>query len=119
GLVKANAMGVSILLANEPTVTGASSTAITARYNSADVWTDLDDRMPNVSSELKVTSTAGFADGQRVLIWDDSGTYDWLIITHVQDDAIHLQHNTTDCSKSYDPDDNAMVALVEEVSFRY
>src|SRR5204863_6189199 len=63
------------------------------------------------SAELKVTPEAGcpnntnlcgFTEGMQVLLYDDTGSYDTMTITQVQDQAAHLQHNQQgDLSKSY------------------
>jgi hypothetical protein len=41
-----------------------------------------------------------------------------MIITQVQT-SDHLQHHTTDLSKSYDPNDDTQIAVVDEISYRY
>jgi len=90
------------------------------------------DSMPQVSSEIKVDAQpgcpevtpqdnlCGFKEGMRVLIFDDTGAYDFFTITQVQStgDEGHLQHNPTmnaspDLSKRYSEDDNARIAQVE------
>jgi hypothetical protein len=73
--------------------------------------TTISQGMPNVSAELKVTAEpgcpsgqdlCGFSDGQNVLIYDDTGSFDTMTITGVQNSALHLQHNQQgDLSKSY------------------
>ena len=40
----------------------------------------------------KHTQLCGFEDGMRVLIMDVDGTWDYVTITNVQDEALHLQH---------------------------
>ncbi len=40
----------------------------------------------------KHTQLCGFYIGQRVLIMDVDGTWDYVTITNVQDEALHLQH---------------------------
>jgi hypothetical protein len=73
--------------------------------------TTIADPMPASSAELKVTEESGcpkddplcgFTQGMTVLIYDTSGSYDTFEITEVQDNALHLQHNLDDVSKSYD-----------------
>jgi hypothetical protein len=74
--------------------------------------TSISQGMPNVSAELKVTAEpgcpsgqdlCGFTEGQNVLIYDDTGAFDTLTITAVQNAALHLQHNQQgDLSKPYD-----------------
>ncbi len=78
--------------------------------------TSISDPMPNVSAELKVygesncpldasgqtQNLCGFHIGDSVLIYDDTGAYDTMTITQVQDAAAHLQHNQQgDLSKAY------------------
>lgn len=69
------------------------------------------DKMPQPSAEVKVNAEpgcpandplCGFEEGMRVLIFDDSGSYDFFTITSVQSDALHLQHNLDNFSKAYD-----------------
>ena len=87
--------------------------AITLFYvPSTSSQTTISQGMPNVSAELKVAAEAGcpnganlcgFMQGMQVLIYDDTGAYDTMTITQVQDAAAHLQHNQQgDLSKSYD-----------------
>jgi hypothetical protein len=86
--------------------------------------------MPSTSAEIKVDSQpgcpdvtpkdnlCGFKEGMRVLIYDDTGVFDFFTITQVQSTADygHLQHNNTlnttkELSKAYDK--GARVALIE------
>lgn len=73
------------------------------------------DKMPQPSSEVKVNAEpgcpaadplCGFEQGMRVIIFDDTGSFDFFTITQVQSDALHLQHrppiNPADFSKAYD-----------------
>lgn len=96
------------------------------------------DKMPQPSSEIKTTyqlgcpldakpldALCGFKEGMRVLIFDDTGAYDFFTITQVQstgsgsstDPATgHLQHNPTmnanaDLSKAYEA--GSRIAMVE------
>jgi hypothetical protein len=57
----------------------------------------------------------GFEEGMRVVIFDDTGSWDVFTITEVQRDALHLQHRppNPDFSKRYTPDENARIAQVE------
>lgn len=73
--------------------------------------TTLSSRMPNVSSELKVTKLpncpngddlCGFEEGMDVIIFDASGNFDVFTITQVQDAAAHLQHRGQDFSIPYE-----------------
>jgi len=94
--------------------------------------TTLIEKMPQKSSELKVDAQpgcpdvtppdnlCGFKEGMRVLIFDDTGDYDFFTITQVQStgDEGHLQHNPTmnpgaELSKMYTPDEHARIAQVE------
>jgi hypothetical protein len=84
--------------------------------------TTIEAAMPNVSAELKVTDQpgcpsgqdlCGFKEGMQVLIYDDTGSFDTMTITQVQDNAGHLQHNQQGpLSKAYQP--GAKVAQVEQ-----
>jgi prepilin-type N-terminal cleavage/methylation domain-containing protein len=73
------------------------------------------DKMPQPSSEVKVNAEpgcpasdplCGFEQGMRVIIFDNTGSFDFFTITEVQSDALHLQHrppiNPADFSKAYD-----------------
>jgi prepilin-type N-terminal cleavage/methylation domain-containing protein len=93
---------------------GAYTTnAITLFYvPSTSSQTTISSAMPNTSAELKVnaepgcpasSNLCGFTVGMTVLLYDDTGAYDTMTITNVQDGgADHLQHNQQgDLSKSY------------------
>ncbi len=84
-----------------------------------------DKTMPQPSAELKVNPQpgcplkgaaadplCGFDEGDRVLIFDDTGTYDTFTITNKQEDANppHLQHRDDTLSKEYPT--NAFIAMV-------
>jgi prepilin-type N-terminal cleavage/methylation domain-containing protein len=86
------------------------------------------EKMPRPSSEVKVNAEpgcptdgpladplCGFKEGMRVLIFDDTGSFDFFTITQVQSDALHLQHrppiNPADFSKAYDV--GAVISQVE------
>jgi len=73
------------------------------------------DQMPQPSSEVKVNAEpgcpsgdplCGFEEGMRVVIFDNTGSFDFFTITQVQSDSLHLQHrppiNPADFSKAYD-----------------
>ena len=66
-------------------------------YQGTDCDTYLSAKMPNPSAELKCGSDLScFYDGMWVFIYDcDSAKGEWMEISHVQEDAFHLQHNTT------------------------
>jgi hypothetical protein len=74
--------------------------------------TTIRDAMPQNSRELKVNAQAncpenkhealcGFDEGMQVMIFDPNGAWDPLIITNVQDPALHLQFEG-DLSQSYE-----------------
>lgn len=72
--------------------------------------TTVRDPMPQPSAEIKVNAQpgcpakdllCGFKEGMMVVIFDDTGTWDPFTITHVQDNALHLQHRGQDFSKAY------------------
>jgi len=99
------------------------SDAITIFYvPSTSSQTSISQGMPNASAELKVNpesgcpngaNLCGFTEGMSVLIYDDTGAYDTMTITEVQDQAAHLQHNQQgDLSKSYDA--NAKVVQYQD-----
>lgn len=92
--------------------------------------TSLSDTMPTPSSELKVNQQpncpaddplCGFQDGQRIIIFDESGAYDDMTITQVQGAALHLQHNKSiegnTLSKSYGP--GAQIAQISQKTYYY
>lgn len=53
----------------------------------------LTDTMPQSSSELNISSTIGFADGDIVLAVGSTGLCTVMLVTQVQDAALKLQHN--------------------------
>ncbi len=90
---------------------------ITLTYRNSDCDTYLATAMPIPSAELKcATDISCFHDDQWVYIFEpDSGGGEWFLITHVQDDALHLQHNTMVLSKKYGKD--AIIVTMEQVKF--
>jgi hypothetical protein len=73
--------------------------------------TTIRDDMPQASAQLKVNAQpncppnqhdalCGFTEGMRVLIFDDTGSWDAITITSVQDEALHLGHDG-ELSKPY------------------
>jgi hypothetical protein len=97
--------------------------AITIFYvPSTSSQTSISQAMPNASAELKVNpetncpqgqNLCGFTEGMSVLIYDDTGAYDTMTVTQVQDQAAHLQHNQQgDLSKAYDA--NAKVVQYQD-----
>lgn len=99
---------------------GASDTnpdTITITYHDDGCDTYLADAMPQPSSELKcATDVSCFYDGQWVFIFEpDSGGGEFFEITHVQDDAIHLQHNTMTLSRRYGKD--AQILSLSQMKF--
>lgn len=92
--------------------------------------TSLSEPMPQPSSELKVEAQpgcpagdelCGFHDGQRIIIFDETGSYDDMTITEVQTAALHLQHNMSvdgnNLSKAYGA--GAQVAQVMQRTYYY
>jgi hypothetical protein len=92
--------------------------------------TSINEPMPTPSSELKVDAepsctgtgqplSCKFKDGMRAIIFDETGAWDDMTITEVQDAASHLQHNKAivgnTLSKSYQP--GAQVAQVLQRTF--
>lgn len=94
--------------------------AITLRWIPPNApMTTIRENMPQPSSELKVNeqincppdsplNLCGFTAPSRAVIFDDTGSLDVFTITHVQDDALHLQHrplsgsaSPNDLSKKY------------------
>ena len=66
--------------------------------------TSIRDNMPNTASQLKVNAQAncppdqqnalcGFKEGMRVVIFDQSGAFDPITITSVQDAALHIGYD--------------------------
>jgi hypothetical protein len=77
---------------------------------STSAQTTISAAMPATSAELKVDNPpncppkdlCGFEEGMQVLLFDDTGSFDPLTITQVQDSAGHLQRNKQGpLSKSY------------------
>ena len=87
--------------------------------------TTISQGMPTSSAELKVNpeygcpngaNLCGFQAGEQVLIYDDTGSFDTMTITQVQDNAGHLQHNQSgDLSKSYDS--GAKIVQIQQHSY--
>lgn len=88
--------------------------------------TSINEAMPQPSSEIKVTQEpgcpvshplCGFAENMRVVIFDDTGSYDIFTITGVQEDSLHLQHrppiNPDDFTKAYTPAEHSRIAQVD------
>jgi hypothetical protein len=76
--------------------------------------------MPNESAELKINRApgcpasdelCGFYEGMTVLIYDETGSFDTMTITEIQESALHLQHNQQGpLSKAYDQ--NAKISQI-------
>lgn len=91
--------------------------------------TTIQQSMPNVSAELKVNAEpqcppdlqdqlCGFQQGMSLLIYDNTGSFDTLTITQVQNSSAMLQHNQQgDLSKAYNA--GAKVALMNEAIYFY
>ena len=86
--------------------------------------TTIRERMPQPSAEVKVKwapgcpeddQLCGFEEGQRVVIFDDTGAYDPFTVTEVQTDALHLQHRDDDFSKAYEED--AVISQIESHTY--
>ena len=90
---------------------------ITINYMTSGCETVLASPMPLPSSELKCSGDIScFVDGQWVFIHEpDSGGGEWFEISHVQADALHIQHNTMSLSKVYGAD--AVLLGVTQVKF--
>jgi len=114
-------------LVNEGSPDAPSPTAITIMYvPPTPAQTTLSSPMPNESAELKVNeqpgcpedtseSLCGFAEGMRVLIFDERGAYDVFTITQVQDAALHLQHRDDKFTTEYAT--NAYITAVESHTY--
>jgi prepilin-type N-terminal cleavage/methylation domain-containing protein len=88
--------------------------------------TTIRDPMPNASAELKVNEQpgcpasddlCGFKQGMRLLIFDDTGSYDVFTVTQVQSSALHLQHRDDNLSKPYD--EGAYITQVASHTYYY
>ena len=86
--------------------------------------TTISSSMPNVSAELKVhdqpncpsgQELCGFKAGMDVIIFDTSGNWDSFTITHVQDDAGHLQHRGSNLNYPY----QAGASVTQVVTYTY
>ena len=92
--------------------------------------TSITTAMPTPSSELKVSAEPGcagtgqplsckFKEGMRIIIFDETGAWDDMTLTAVQDGSLHLQHNKSipgnELSKSYDA--GAQVAQITQRTF--
>jgi Prokaryotic N-terminal methylation motif len=108
---------------DDPPETFRSDTITLFYVPSTSAQTTLSASMPATSAELKVNNPpncppkdlCGFEEGMQLLLFDDTGAFDPLTVTQVQDNAGHLQRNKQGpLSKSYDPTDNAMVVQVQQ-----
>lgn len=90
---------------------------ITINYMTSGCESALASPMPLPSSELKCKGDIScFVDGQWAFIYEpDSGGGEWFEISHVQADALHIQHNTMSLSKVYGAD--AVLLGVTQVKF--
>jgi prepilin-type N-terminal cleavage/methylation domain-containing protein len=92
--------------------------------------TTLSEAMPQPSSELKVNvqpncpvadPLCGFKEGQRIIIFDETGAYDDMTLTEVHGAALHLQHNKSVdgnvLSKAYTPANNAQIAQISQQTY--
>lgn len=95
--------------------TNPDTITITYVYGGCDTY--LAAAMPQPSSELKCASDIScFYDGQWIFIYDpDSAAGEWFEITHVQEAALHLQHNTMVLSRKYQA--NALVLAMTQMKF--
>ncbi len=95
----------------------ADPDTITLNYRTGDCDTYLSAPMPQPSAELKcATDVSCFEDDDWVYIFEpDSGGGEWFEITHVQEAALHIQHNTMPLSKKYGAD--AIVMKINQVKF--
>ncbi|MEA3296281.1 MAG: hypothetical protein U9R56_00270 [candidate division Zixibacteria bacterium] len=110
--------GYDLPLGLTPIVTANTNPdTITLTYRSSDCDTYLASAMPQPSAELKCGSDVScFNDGQWVYIFEpDSGIGEWFEITHVQDAAMHIQHNTMVLSRKYGAD--ALLLAMTQVKF--
>ena len=83
---------------------------LTICYNQGGCETTLSSDMPQPSSELKCASSVScFSDGDWVYIYEpDSAIGEWVEISHVQEAAMHLQHNTMPLSRKYGEDSQVL-----------
>ena len=95
--------------------TNPDTIVLNYRIDGCDTY--LSSAMPQPSSELKCgTNVSCFEDDQWVYIFEpDSGGGEWFVITHVQEAALHIQHNTMSLSKSYGKD--AILLSMHQVKF--
>ena len=91
--------------------------------------TEVETAMPQTSAEVKVLrmpgcplddihdQLCGFEQGMRVVIFDDTGSFDPFTVTHVQPNggSVHLQHRDDDFSKRYLP--GATITQVAQHTF--
>ncbi len=102
-----------------PSITAANTDpdTITITYLSNGCDTYLSAAMPQPSAELKcATDVSCFYDDQWVFIYDpDSAVGEWFMISHVQNAALHLQHNTMTLSRKYQA--NALILAMTQITF--
>lgn len=76
-----------------PTGIKSNTDTVVLRLVDPSTQVAIDDPMPNTSAELKVSSVAGLADNDIILI-SDCASADLMQLTAVQTASLHLQHNT-------------------------
>lgn len=103
------------LAAITPSNTNPDTLTLTYHTDVCDTY--LSQAMPQPSAELKCGSDVScYWDGQWVYIYEAAVNIgEWFEITHVQEDALHLQHNTMTLSRSYGED--AEILAMTQVKF--
>jgi prepilin-type N-terminal cleavage/methylation domain-containing protein len=72
-----------------PTFAQTSLSTKSPSLNSVEIGVNPEPGCPDLQND----PLCGFKQGMVVLMYDDSGNYDLMTITNVQDNAMHLQHN--------------------------
>jgi prepilin-type N-terminal cleavage/methylation domain-containing protein len=98
-------------IGEDPPGTFKSDTVTLLYVPTTAAQTTIRDPMPPQSSETKVNAEpgcplgddlCGFTIGMTTLIFDESGTWDDMVITEVQAPALHLQKRAANFSKRYE-----------------
>jgi prepilin-type N-terminal cleavage/methylation domain-containing protein len=85
--------------------------------NSAEIGVNSNSTVPPSPGCPVGDDLCGFVEGMTVMMYDDSGNYDIFTITNVQDNALHLQHNSD--SLTYTGYDANTTKIVQASNFVY
>lgn len=109
-------VGLSRLQPPFPVVLNRADGGIDLRINRGQATTFLVAPQATSSAPLAVDSTAAFAVGELIAVYDAGGSIDLATITSIDTGNDTISHDGL--SKPYDPADGAAVAVVETITYR-